>query len=168
MSAAPDETSAQIRELLAAYRRTHYRVVLPDHPECTIGIGVSAPEAITDWIGADGFAAYLTACNPYSQALSNRHNDERLVDLRERLHTAGAQFLEGIASVPGETWFEPSLLVTGIALKAVDAFALTFEQNAVVIVPARGLARLRMYRAAWRHVNADATDLEWSVPENQA
>ncbi|MEO6688454.1 MAG: DUF3293 domain-containing protein [Dokdonella sp.] len=165
MTTAPDETAAQIRDLLAMYRRTHYRVALPDHTGSTIRIGVAAPDPITNWIGTDDFAAYLTACNPYSQSLSDRQNDERLAELRDRLHKAGARFLEGIASVPDESWFEPSLLVNGIPLIAIDAIASRYEQNAVVIVPARGDARLRVYRAAWRDASVDVTDLEWSSPD---
>lgn len=161
MSTPPDETSVQIRELLSMYRRTHYRVLLADHAGCTIQIGASAPDHIADWIGTDGYATYLTSCNPYSQALSDQQNDKRLADLREQLRRAGARFLEGIASVPAEPWFEPSLLVTRIPLTAVDAFARTYEQNAVVIVPARGIARLRVYRGEWRFASIDATDTEW-------
>jgi hypothetical protein len=164
MNTAPEETAAQIRDLLAMYRRTHYRVVLPDHAGSTIRIGVAAPDPIANWIGTDDFAAYLTPCNPYSQALGDRQNDARLAELRDRLHTAGARFLEGIASVPDEPWFEPSLLVAGIPLTAIDAIASRYEQNAVAIVPARGDARLRVYRAAWREASVDATDLEWSSP----
>jgi hypothetical protein len=161
MSAAPNETDAQVRDLLATYRRTHYRVALPDHAGATIEIGKPAPSAITDWIGADDFAAYLTAFNPYSQALGDEENDARLADLRERLHASRARFLEGIASVPDESWFEPSLLATHLSLAAVDAFALGFEQNAVVIVPARGVARLRVYRIEWREAMRELTDIEW-------
>ena len=116
----------------------------------------------------NAFASERTAGKPDSQAHYDRRNDERLADLRERLHTAGARFLEGIASVSDEPWFEPSLLVTGIPLTAVDAFARMYEQNAIVFVPSRGLARLHVYRAAWRHATADATDLEWSMPEIKA
>ncbi|MEO5558622.1 MAG: DUF3293 domain-containing protein [Dokdonella sp.] len=163
MSRAPNETNVQIRELLALYRRTHYRVVLPDHAGCTIQIGAIVPGAIANWLGKDDFAAYMTSCNPYSQTLSDRQNGERLADLRERLHAAGARFLEGIASVPDEPWFEPSLLVSGISLTAVDALARLYEQNAVVIVPARGLARLRVYRAAWHHADVDATDIDYAT-----
>ena len=161
MSAAPSETDAQIRELLATYQRTHYRVALPDHAGATIEIGKPAPGAIVNWIGADDFAAYLTACNPYSQALGDEENDARLADLRERLHASRARFLDGIASVPDESWFEPSLLVTGISLDAIDAFALAYEQNAIVIVPARGVARVRVYRAEWREAMRELTDIEW-------
>lgn len=168
MSAAPDETSARIRDLFATYQRTHYRVVLPDHAGSTIQIDAPAPGPIIDWIGRDDFAAYMTSCNPYSQELTDRQNDERLADLRERLYTAGARFLEGIASAPNESWFEPSLLVTSIPLTAVDAFARMYEQNAIVVVPARGIARLRVYRAAWHPTLIDSPDVEWSSPETAA
>lgn len=165
MSTPPDETSVQIRELLSMYRRTHYHVVLPDHTGSTIQIGAIVPGAIATWLRKDDFAAYMTSCNPYSQTLSDRQNGERLADLRERLHAAGARFLEGIASVADEPWFEPSLLVSGIPLAAVDAFARTYEQNAVVIVPACGIARLRVYRGGWRLASVDAADIEWLSPD---
>ncbi|MEO5626191.1 MAG: DUF3293 domain-containing protein [Dokdonella sp.] len=163
MSSTPDETSVQIRELLALYRRTHYRVVLPDHTGSTIQIGAIAPNALANWLGKDDFGAYMTPCNPYSQTLSDRQNDQRLAELRNRLHTAGARFLEGIASVPDQPWFEPSLLVSGIPLTAVDAFARLYEQNAVVIVRAPDLTRLRVFRAAWRDAGVDAADLDYAT-----
>ena len=166
MSMAPNETSAQVRDLLATYRRTHYRVVLPDHAGSTIEIGKTTPGAIANWIGADGFAAYLTACNPYSQALCDRDNDERLADLRERLNAGHLRFLEGIASVPDETWFEPSLLVARLSLDAVDALARTLEQNAVVIVPAHGITCLRVYRAEWRSAAAELAHIQWPLPNS--
>ena len=165
MSRPPDDTSVKIRELLALYRRTHYRVVLPDQTGSTIQVGLSTPDSVSDWIGADGFAAYMTSCNPYSQALSDQQNDKRLADLREQSRRAGARFLEGIASVPDEPWFELSLLVTRSPLTAFDAFARTYEQNAVVVVPARGIARLRVYRGEWRFASVDAKDIEWLSPD---
>ena len=147
--------------MLALYRGTHYRVMLADRTESTILVGAMAPTAIANWIDACGFAAYLTACNPWSQTLGERENDERLRDLRERLRSVRAVCLEGVASIPGQAWCERSLLVTGIGIDAIDAVARAFAQNAVLIVPADAVTRLRLYRADW-HSADNATDLEWA------
>ncbi|MEP7043793.1 MAG: DUF3293 domain-containing protein [Dokdonella sp.] len=157
----PHETSAEVNELVALYRRSHYDVVLPDAHRATLRIGEIAPPAIAEWIGADAFALYLTACNPYSMALTTAQNDERLVRLRARLHAQGARWLEGHAGVPGETWFEPSLLIAGLALAQGDRLAFEYEQNAGVWVDVVQPARLRVYRPDWRKLLAAAPDIDW-------
>jgi hypothetical protein len=162
MNPASDPAIARVHSLLALYRRTHYRVRWADGSESIIEIDAMPPAPIATWIGASGFAAYLTACNPYSQALTEQQNEARLADLRRRLRAADARFLEGIASVPAEAWSEPSLLVTGVPLQQVDALAREFEQNAVVFVPRDACPRLRVYRSDWFDVVRTSTDFDWA------
>jgi hypothetical protein len=154
------ESPAQVAELLALYRRTHYDVDLPQGGTATLRIGAPPPADIAAWIGADAYATYLTACNPQSQALPPERNAERMAALRKALSEAGARWLEGRGSMPGEDWSEPSLLVAGLALEAADRIARSFEQNASVRIAVSAPARLRLHRSDWRARVAAAADLE--------
>lgn len=157
----PRESPERIGELLALYRRTHYEVGLPDGAIATLHIGAPPPRAIADWIGANGFALYLTACNPRSHILPADQNRERMTRLRRRLEHVGAHWLEGCGRIPGATWSEPSLLVAGISLDRVDRAACDFEQNAGVRIVANEPVRLRIYRRDWHSQAAMDIDLEW-------
>jgi hypothetical protein len=149
MSARPRETPQRVRELVALYCRTHYDVVLPDSSLAAIRIGELAPVAVREWIGADGSAVYLTACNPYSTPLTDEQNNERMAQLRRRLREDGARWLEGSAGIPGQRWSEPSVLIAGVPLARSDALADRFEQNATVVVDIASPARLHICRQDW-------------------
>jgi hypothetical protein len=149
VSARPRETPQRVRELVALYYRTHYGVVLPDSSLAAIRIGELAPAAVGEWIGTDGFAVYLSACNPYSTPLTDEQNDERMAQLRRQLREDGARWLEGSAGIPGEPWYESSVLMAGVPLARSDALADWFEQNATVVVDIASPARLRIRRQDW-------------------
>lgn len=140
----------RIAELLALYRRTHYDVALPGGDSATLRIGEPPPPAVTAWIGGDGYAVYLTACNPRSEVLTTDDNEARMADLRRRLYVAGTRWLEGSAAIPGQPWREPSVLVAGLPLRRIDALARAFGQNASVHVRTDAPARLRLHRSDWR------------------
>lgn len=156
------DAPARILALLAAYRATHYDALLPDRTTATLRIGQLPPRGVATWLGADPLAAFLTACNPRSQVLTEAENAQRLNVLRRRLQTYSCRLLDGVGHLPGASWNEPSLLVAGLTLAEVDALAHAFDQNAAVIVPAHGTARLRLYRPEWRATAGDAADLEWA------
>ncbi|NCT68252.1 MAG: DUF3293 domain-containing protein [Rhodanobacteraceae bacterium] len=156
------DAPARILALLAAYRATHYEVFLPDGTSATIHVGQPPPHAVATWLGAAPFAAFLTACNPHSHALPEEENRQRLDALRRRLQAHACRLLDGVGHLPGETWHEPSLLVAGLTFADVDALVREFDQNAVVIVHAHGVARLRLYRPEWHAVAGYADDLEWA------
>ncbi len=159
---APCDLRRHIRELVALYRRTHYDVALPDGRTLTLHVGAPPPREVADWIGADSAAAYLTASNPRSRSLPDAENAERMIRLRHDLHGAGARWLEGCGHLPGGRWREPSLLVAGLALAAVDRFARDCEQDACLHVAIAKPVVLRLYRDDWRGHLAPAADLEWS------
>lgn len=146
--------------LLALYRRTHYAVFLPDGSTATLRIGEPPSPAVAAWLGADGQAVYLTACNPRSRALPAAENETRLAGLRHRLHAAGARWLEGSAAIPGQPWRESSLLITALPLAQLDALARHFGQNASVHVRVDAPARLRLHRDDWQVLAQAQTDLE--------
>lgn len=154
------ESPAQIAELLALYRRTHYDVDLPQGGTATLRIGAPPPADIAAWIGADACAIYLTACNPRSQVLPPERNAARMAELRDALGKIGARWLEGRGGIPGQDWSEPSLLVAGVAPDAADRLARAFGQNASVRIAVSAPACLRLHRSDWRALVAAAADLE--------
>ena len=161
MKTPPRESRVRVLELVELYRRTRYEVTLPQGTLATLCIGEPAPPMLARWIGADGFAIYLTACNPHSVALTKAQNDSRLARLRTRLRALGARWLEGVAGIEEDTWLEPSLLVGGVPAARCDRLAFEFQQNASVGVDASAPARLRIYRQDWRGALHGASDIDW-------
>lgn len=155
---APEHIDA----LLAAYRATWYDVLLADNRLVTIHVGQPPPREIAEWIGNDDFATVLSPCNPRSRPLPVVENAYRMADLHERLHLLPHRLLEGIGHIPGKRPQEANLLLAGMDLSIIDALARDFAQNAVVIVPAQGTARLRIYRAEWHAIVGTAPDLDWT------
>ena len=68
MSASAADTPARVAALIALYRESQYEISLP-RGVVTVRVGASAPPPILRWIGSDGTAFYLTACNPRSTSL---------------------------------------------------------------------------------------------------
>ena len=157
------DSPARVRELLALYRRTHYDVTLPDGNAATLRIEAPPVPAVIEWIGADGCAIYLTACNPRSRALADADNEARMAALRRRLRDAGARWLEGSAGIPGESWREASLLVAGIDVAGADRFAREFGQDAALVVARGRRVALRLYRKYWRAHVDDERGIEWAA-----
>jgi hypothetical protein len=161
VNAPPRDSRARIVELVAMYRSTCYDIRLTDGSIATLRVGEPAPPTLAHWLGSDGFALYLTACNPYSIALTAAQNHARLARLRERLRAIDARWLEGDASSPDGGWTEPSLLVSGVPASVCDTLAFAFEQNGGLGVNASGSARLRIYRNDWRCALDAAADIDW-------
>jgi uncharacterized protein DUF3293 len=70
--------------------------------------------------------------------------------------------VEGLGHAPGGDWSEPGLFVAGLDLATVDALARTLAQDAVVLAPAQGAVRLRLYRGEWRATLAGAAGIDWA------
>ena len=157
------ESIERIRALLALYRESQYDVELPAGSIATIRVGESAPAQIAEWIGASEFAAFMTACNPHSRSLNDDENEHRLDALRRQVLEHGGAFLAGVGHVPGESWREPSLLVRGLDSATVDALAHEYEQNGILIVPARAAAFLKLYRSDWQLALGRVADVEWAT-----
>jgi hypothetical protein len=157
------EPIERIRALLALYRESQYDVELPTGGVATIRVGAPAPTDIVQWIGEHQSAAFMTACNPHSRSLTHEENEQRLGDLRRAVRGRGGDFLAGFGHVPGESWREPSLLVRGLDSAQVDDFARAYEQNGILIVPARAPAFLKLYRADWQRTLGRVADVEWAA-----
>ncbi len=116
--------------LLRAYRETHFEVL--DTTAFTLRIGVASPELVA-LHGQHGVnaSAFVTAFNPFSEALTDSKNDERHASLRDELQRVGLPFLEGLGRHPSSSWPpERSVLVIGLDLAAARELGSRWHQNA--------------------------------------
>ncbi len=115
-----------------AYHETEYRV----HADRPIVLRIGAPNAgLQQLHEAQGVAssAFLTACNPYSEALSDVQNLKRQDELVAELVRRGVPFVDGVGQHPGNGWpGEPSILALGLSLEDASELGRRFDQNAIV------------------------------------
>jgi len=156
------DTPARVNALIALYRESHYDVGMPRGGAATLRIGEIAPASVKRWIGGDGIAFYVTACNPHSMSLTRGENEVRLEALRAEIRARGCRWLEGAGHVPGESWREECLLVAGLETAQADEIARRHDQNSIVVVPAKAAVTLRIYRPDWRAIAGESADLEWA------
>ncbi len=129
--------------LLAAYRRTIYRVHLPEG-DVDLRVGELSPtldaaleaRGVTRW-------AWLTAVNPRSEVLSDAENRRRLHDLAAALANESLTHLPGVAIDPDGAWpDEASFFVLEPDAERLRALADRFEQNAYLAGERGEAARL--------------------------
>ncbi len=78
-------------------------------------------------------SAFITACNPYSQVLSERFNTDSQNVLAGELERRALPYIGGMGQHPSNQWLgEASFLVLGLALDAAKTLGVQFEQNAIV------------------------------------
>lgn len=90
-----------------------------------------------------GAWAFVTACNPRSQRLSPLDNMTRHQRLLVRVSSLGLEALAAHAAADDGGWTEQGLLILGIDEADAIALGSLFEQNAVVVGQACGVAQLR-------------------------
>ncbi len=131
---------------IEAYRGTEYRVSVDGGLVLRIGEASPPLVALHGHYGATS-SAFVTACNPFSAALSDEENRTRQAGLEQDLRTRGLRFLPGIGQHPSNGWpGEPSFLVLGIDLPAAKALGVRLEQNAIVWVGVGGVPELVLLR----------------------
>ncbi len=75
----------------------------------------------------------MTACNPFSQRLSDATNAARQESVESELSRLGLAFLPGVGKHPAGKWpGEASFLVFGLTLDAAKALGNRFDQNAII------------------------------------
>jgi len=151
-----------VADLLAAWYATHYDIRLPQGRTVTLRIGQPLPAVACEWLRTDPFGVFVTACNPRSQRLPEAENAARLATLRLGLGALACRMVEGVGHAPDDDWSEPGLFVAGLDLATVDALARTLAQDAIVLAPAQGAVRLRLYRGEWRATLAEAASIDWA------
>ncbi len=129
--------------LETAYRNTAYWV---DHPAGTFGIRLNAVcVPLETLLRAYGVAAwaYVTACNPRSQKLTDAENATRHAQLLARVRESGFPYFAGRGSADDASWSEASLLILGISAAEALRWGAAFDQHAVVVGVLGGCAELR-------------------------
>jgi len=136
--------------LVDAYRACHFDV---RRVHCsardTLRIDAPLPAAVADWLSDAPLCAFITAYNPRSTAQPAQYNRRAQRELLRQLHEHGARWRPGVGRIPGQPWREPSLLIAGLDLDAIDALAWRHSQNAIVLAHRNATAQLRLYGAEW-------------------
>jgi len=115
-----------------AYKETEYRVL--GHPGFILRVGhPSADLAAAHRQHRVDCSAFLTACNPFSQAFDAAANASRQLALAGELERSGLAFVPGVGQHPGNGWpGEESFLIFGLSVEAAKVLGRRLEQNAFV------------------------------------
>jgi hypothetical protein len=91
-------------------------------------------------------AAFITAFNPFSSALSTHENELRHRALLSDLTSLGLELLSGEGRDCENLWpSETSVLALGISLETAELLAKRYEQNAFIWIPSNeGLVELNL------------------------
>jgi hypothetical protein len=120
-------------ELLAAYRRTEYRV---DDAGYAFVLRVGEPsDALRDCHAAFGVncSTFITAWNPRSTPTPGEQNAAAMARLEQAVAALGCRWLRGEGIDPHGDWpGEPSVLVLGLDEAAAVGLAGRFDQHAIV------------------------------------
>jgi hypothetical protein len=121
---------------LAAYAEAIYEVEVD-------GAWIDARAYVA--VAGDRAATLISACNPWSQLLSDAENARRHACLREQIATGGHRWTNARGRSADFRWIEPGFLVQAPD-DQVDAWARQWQQHAVLVL--RGPAQvpaLRLY-----------------------
>ncbi len=131
---------------IQAYLETDY-CVHGDAP-MTLKVSVASP-ALADLHKASRVttSAFITACNPLSQALAEATNIQRQAALARELKSRGLTFIDGIGLHPSNKWRgEASFLVLNLSLEAAKKLGVRHEQNAIIWCGADAVPQLILLR----------------------
>ena len=136
-------TPERRRELEAAYLDADYwvdgpagRFVIRIGEHCPLLDALLRSEQATNW-------AFVTACNPYSQRLSDEDNAIRMRHLVTDLSVAGRRFYPGEGAARDGSWPpEPSLLILDVDASSAGELARRYGQLAIVAGRVGEVARL--------------------------
>lgn len=132
--------------LLAAYRTTLYHVQAS--APFTITVGEVSSE-LQQWMAQHrcACAAFITACNPHSNALSDAENAQRQSVLEQDIQQRGLPYAPGLGQPQDGHWKpEPSYLVGGLLLEEAQGLGMRFDQNALIWCGQDALAQLILLR----------------------
>jgi len=121
--------------LLAAYRRTHYHVLLEPQD---IVLQIDRYDAQTDRLlcsAADvrNVWSIITPCNPRSQPISKTSNLHSLRDFHAELNEQHLRWIAAVNRDPRGEWpDEPGVLLCDPPSGAAEALGHKYRQNAIV------------------------------------
>lgn len=98
--------------------------------------------------------AQLSACNPASAKLTATENERRSQNLASQLALRGLEVDPAINTAPDGTWPEQAFWIEGADPMVIDQLAVSFGQNACLMVGTDALIRLRLYLPAWQPYTA--------------
>ncbi len=133
-------------DIIQAYLETHYSVY-GDKPT-TLQVGQRNPElaAIHETFQVAS-SAFITACNPFSQSLSDANNAVRMEALRRELDERQLTFIEGSGKHPINGWSaEASFLILGTTFDEAKALGEAHGQNAIIFCGADAVPQLILLR----------------------
>ena len=133
-------------DLIQAYMETEFRVL--EGLTFTLRVGqVSSDLLVAHKRHRVESSAFVTACNPFSQTVSDEINAEKQKALAKELTSRSLEFVEGIGQHPSSKWLgEPSYLIFGLTLEAAKTLGNRFEQNAIVWNGSDGTPQLILLR----------------------
>ena len=132
--------------LLESYRNTNYKVQGRDSFILKIG-QLSEPLLRIYKQHRCDCAAFITACNPFSQNLELSVNAQRHLDLKADLTSRSLIFIEGVGIGKDPDWpGEASCLIFGLALEASRILGNKFNQNAIVWCDSEAMPQLVLLR----------------------
>lgn len=115
-----------------AYRQSHYCVDTSPPFHLEVGVINTALLALYRQSGVD-CCTYITACNPFSEVITDTDNEARQAEFARKLHQRSLVFLPGIGAHPDDPRpGEPSYLVLGLSLEAARKLGAAHEQNAII------------------------------------
>ena len=117
---------------IQAYLDTDYHVHGPTPLTLNIGVANTGLAALHKTHSVKS-SAYVTACNPFSQALDDSANGARQAVLARELQQHGLTHIKGIGQHPTNSWpGEQSFLVLGLSREDARMLGARHEQNAIV------------------------------------
>jgi hypothetical protein len=133
-------------ELVLAYRATDYHVEAP-HP-FILKIGCRSIEIAALFLAVGVTrAAFITACNPFSEALSEEANTLAQESLLAELDVRNLAYLPGAGVDASGSWpGEPSILVLGLPLEDSMVLGTKYKQNAIVWIGPDAVPQLILLR----------------------
>lgn len=136
----------RVAELLNAYLEADYRWEI-DGQWRAVRIASLAPQLEAAFPEATDFAM-LSAWNPQSVAHEEAFNRARDAELRDAIAEGGYPMRPAFASAPDRSWREPSWMVTGMPVDALDRLARRFGQLGTIAWTRGQPVHLRMDAAA--------------------
>ena len=126
------QDSVITKSAIQAYLETNYHVHGATPLTLNIGAANAGLAALHTSHSVES-SAYVTACNPFSQALDDSANDARQAVLARELHQHGQTYIKGIGQHPTNGWTgEQSFLVLGLSREDAKMLGARHEQNAIV------------------------------------
>ena len=117
---------------IQSYLDTNYHVQGATPLTLNIGVANAGLAALHKTHSVES-SAYVTACNPFSQALDDSVNDARQAVLVRELQQQGLTYIKGIGQHPANGWpGEQSFLVLGLSREDARMLSVRHEQNAIV------------------------------------